>query len=111
MGIERRVLWKFHVVGEQLSIIVKLHHASLVNRQGRLDFYVLRQQPGLPVFVRQHHEAINPGWSLPRHLGGFPGKTVFAEGVSEVDAEGRIKPALTGKLRGGERHVEVAQWI
>ena len=52
VGIERRVFGEHCEVPELLPLIVELHHATLVNGQGRLDFYVLRQQPGLPVLVR-----------------------------------------------------------
>ena len=52
VGIERRIFREHGAVPELLPLIVELHHSTLVNRQGRLDFYVLCQQPGLPVFVR-----------------------------------------------------------
>ena len=95
--VERRFFRERRSVAELLPLVVKLHQAALVYRQGRLDFYVLRQQPGLPVFVRQHHEAIDPGRPLARHFGGFLGKAIFAEGVGEINTEAGIESALAGE--------------
>ena len=97
VGKERDILWEHSAVGELLPLVVKLHHAALVYCQGRFDFHVLRQQPRPPVFVRQHYEAIDPGWPLAGHPRRFLGKTVFADSIGEIHTKDGIESTLAGE--------------